>query len=101
MKNLSKLSLLTASLMFAGSAIAVDDVTEGSSGVKVTGHVPINCTVEVGEGNIDMEHNPAVGPRFAFGGDIVFTCNNKQGANITVTSANGGLANEAAMLTLL
>jgi len=58
------------------------------------GHVPVNCTVAVGEGNIDMAHNPEVGARFTFGGAISFTCNNKKGANISVTSSNGGLANE-------
>jgi len=94
MKNLTKLSLLAASLVFAGTASAVDDVNSGDGSVKVTGHVPVNCTVDVGEGTIDMEHNPAVGQTFEFDGGISFTCNNKKGANITVT-AGGGLANEA------
>ena len=94
MKNLSKLSIVAASLMLAGNALAVDDVNSGEGSVEVTGHVPVNCTVTVGEGNIDMAHNPAVGTRFGFGGAITFECNNKKGANITVTSSNGGLANE-------
>jgi len=93
MKNLTKLSVLAASLMLAGNALAVDDVNSGEGSVKVTGHVPVNCTVTVGEGTIDMAHNPEVGAHFAFGGEITFDCNNKKGANITVSSANSGLAN--------
>jgi len=94
MKNLTKVSLMAASLMFAGNALAVDDVNEGSGEVKVTGHVPVNCSVEVGEGIIDLEHNPTQGEVYGFTGDIVFTCNNKAGANVDLTSANGGLANQ-------
>lgn len=94
MKNLTKLSVLAASLMLAGNALAVDDVTEGSGEVQVTGHVPINCSVEVGDGIIDLEHNPAVGKNFKFDGTIKFTCNNKAGANIDLESTNKGLANE-------
>ena len=93
MKNLTKLSVLAASLMLAGNALAVDDVTEGSGEVKVTGHVPINCTVTVGEGDLDLGHNPPVGERFGFDGSIEFACNNKAGANIDLVSASGGLAN--------
>ena len=94
MKNLTKLSVLAASLMLAGNALAVDDVTEGSGEVKVTGHVPVNCTVTVGEGDLDLGHNPPVGENFSFEGDITFECNNKAGANIDLVSANGGLAND-------
>jgi len=93
MKNLTK-SLIAASMLIAGSALAVDDVSEGSGEVKVTGHVPVKCTVEVGEGNIDLEHNPTQGEVYGFSGDIAFTCNNKAGANVDLTSANSGLANQ-------
>ena len=91
MRNFTKLSVVAASLMLAGNALAVDDVTEGSGSIDVTGHVPVNCTVTVGEGNIDMEHNPQVGDNFDFNGAIEFTCNAKEGSTISMESANCGL----------
>lgn len=90
MKNLTK-SLIAASFLLAGSASAVDDITETNDGLIVKGHVPVKCVVEVGEGEIDMLHNPAVGETFTFGGDINFQCNSKLGANIDLLSENGGL----------
>lgn len=95
MKNLTK-SLIAASFLLAGSAMADADVEKGSGSLEVTGHVPLKCTVNVGDGLIDMGHNPVEGVFYPFTGTIDFQCNAKKGANISLTSKNSGLAHRDA-----
>lgn len=93
MKNLTT-TLIAASFFLAGPAFAVEDLLEDSGSLIVKGHVPVKCTVTVGEGEIDMEHNPSPEQVYFFNGDIDLQCNSKLGASLTLESSNSGLAHK-------
>ena len=92
MRNFTKLSVLAASLMLAGNALAVDPAPSSGS-VDVTGYVPLICTVDV-DGILDFGHEPSPdNADVVLSEDATFQCNDKNGAVISMTSANCGLQN--------
>jgi len=93
MKNLTKLSLIAASLVLASSAIADDGAGNDSDTdyIDVKGHVPPRCDIDLKQPiAADFEHNVTAG-RTAAGKFDIF-CNSKSGAKLTMTSQGGGLS---------
>jgi len=85
MKNLTKLSLITASLMLAGNAFADDGAGNDSDKdvIKLLGHVPPRCNIQLPQPiEANFEHDVTEGR--TLGGKIGIFCNSKSGAKLTL-----------------
>jgi len=92
MKNLTKLTLVAASLMLAGNAFADgEEITQGSSKAKLIGHVPAYCSIESELEGMDFGHNPQAGDMAT--GSVFVRCNTPGGAHASVISQEGGMVN--------
>ncbi len=95
MKDLTKLTLIAASLVFAGNAFADDGPGNDSDTdyIKVKGHVPPRCDIQLQQPiAADFGHKVKEGE--SRGGKFGIFCNSKSGAKLTMTSQGGGLALE-------
>ena len=89
MKTL-KLSLLAASVMLAGNALAVDNPRNDQDvdTIDVKGHVPARCNIQLAQPIVaDFEHDVTKGN--SRGGEFGIFCNSKSGAKMTLTSGGG------------
>lgn len=95
MKNLTKLTLVAASLMLAGNAFADDGAgnDQDTDYIKVKGHVPPRCDIQLKQPiAADFGHKVVKGA--SVGGKFNIFCNAKAGAKLSMESQSGGLALE-------
>ncbi len=93
MKNLTK-SLIAASMLLAGSAIAADGPAVGDSGSTIVkGHVTEVCELDGIPMMISLGDDPENGAYVHTDEGMTVQCNNPHGATFTLSRTNGKLVN--------
>lgn len=88
MKNLTKLTLVSASLMLAGNAFATKGDDDDRDAISVVGHVAPICQIVIPQPvKVDFQHDLVAGE--SRGGRIPIICNSKAGATVELRSGDG------------